>query len=113
MGNVTLPTPVALAGGALCVLGGYLVGAATGPDTTTRSTAQVVSYDADTEELCLGGDAVGDLAAAEDGVLCGLWRRTAAADRPAEGDDFRFVTMSTEEGPDAAAVTYIYGDVVR
>ena len=26
MGNVTLPTPVFLAGGALCLLAGYLVG---------------------------------------------------------------------------------------
>ena len=26
MGNVNMPTPVALAGGALCLLAGYLVG---------------------------------------------------------------------------------------
>ena len=45
MGNVNLPTPVAVAGGAICVLGGYLLGALTGPDTATRTTAVVDSYD--------------------------------------------------------------------
>ena len=45
MGNVNLPTPVALAGGAICVLGGYLLGVLAGPDTTSRTTADVVSYD--------------------------------------------------------------------
>ena len=41
MGNVTLPTPVALAGGAICILGGYLLGALAGPDAPSRTTAVV------------------------------------------------------------------------
>ena len=45
MGNVNLPTPVALAGGAICLLGGYLVGVLAGPDTASRTTATVASYD--------------------------------------------------------------------
>ena len=56
MGNVNLPTPVALAGGAICVLGGYLLGAVLAPDTATRTTAEVASYDPTTSRLCLSGD---------------------------------------------------------
>ena len=50
MGNVTLPTPVFLAGGALCLVAGYLVGTVTGPDTPQRTTAEVVSFDSGTRE---------------------------------------------------------------
>ena len=56
MGNVNLPTPVALAGGALCALGGYLLGVVAGPDTAERTTAVVESFDEASNELCLSGD---------------------------------------------------------
>ena len=62
MANVTMPTPVALAGGALCLLGGYLVGVVAGPDTEDTDTATVVSYDGDSDRLCLTGEAVADVA---------------------------------------------------
>ena len=65
MANVTMPTPVALAGGALCLLGGYLVGVVAGPDTEDTDTATVVSYDADSDRLCLTGEAVARTAARE------------------------------------------------
>ena len=38
MGNVTLPTPIFVAGGALCLLAGYFVGSIAGPDTPERTT---------------------------------------------------------------------------
>jgi hypothetical protein len=113
MGNLTLPTPVALAGGALCALGGFVVGVVAGPDTTQRTTAEVASFDPGTEELCLRGEAVAELPATEDGELCGTWRHTSSAHRPREGDQFRFVTMRSAEGEGERPVTYIYGDVVR
>jgi hypothetical protein len=116
MSNVTMPTPVALAGGALCLLGGYLVGAVAGPDGTDRDTASVVSYDGE-EELCLGGEAVQDAPQTRDGVLCGEWRRIDdGGPVPSEGDEFRFVTVSSDGGDggdEGAVTTLIYGDVVR
>jgi hypothetical protein len=113
MGNLTVPTPVAVAGAALCVLGGFVIGVVAGPDTTPASTAEVVSFDADTEELCLGGEAVADLPEADDGRLCGTWRHSASARSPREGDAFRFVTMTSAADDGQGAVTYIYGDVQR
>ncbi|MGI8900929.1 MAG: hypothetical protein ACR2HA_08355 [Nocardioides sp.] len=118
MGNVNLPTPVAVAGGVLCVLGGYLLGVVIGPDTATRSTATVDSYDADTSRLCLSGEGVEDQGGdVEDGVLCGTWRRTQGSGSiPESGDQFRFISLSagTGEGPEGErATTVIYGDVVR
>jgi hypothetical protein len=110
MGNVNMPTPVALAGGALCLLGGYLVGTLTGPDTETRTTATVESYDAASEELCLVGDAVSDLEGVGDGMLCGSWQPTGSS-VPEEGDEFRFVSIVSEG--DESSSTYIYGDVVE
>lgn len=111
MGNVNMPTPVAVAGGALCLLAGYLVGAVAGPDTKTRTTAQVQSYDATTQELCLTGEGVVDQPGAADGTLCGLWRRPTGEAVPKEGDDFRFVSLNSSRGDDS--VTYIYGSVVE
>ena len=119
MGHVNLPTPVALAGGALCALGGYLLGVVAGPDTAERTTAVVESFDAATNELCLSGDGVeGQEGVVDDGVLCGTWRRTSGATaEPKAGDTFRFVTLSTGPGDEAPegqrATTVIYGDVVR
>ncbi|MGA9749327.1 MAG: hypothetical protein WBQ50_17885 [Nocardioides sp.] len=120
MGNVNLPTPVALAGGAICVLGGYLLGAVLGPDTAARATAEVASYDSSTSQLCLQGDGIeGQEGTVEDGLLCGTWRRTQGAGQaPEEGDLFRFVSFESRgadaTGPDGArAAVVIYGDVVR
>jgi hypothetical protein len=111
MANVNLPAPVALAGAALCALGGYLVGVVAGPDTTSRTTAEVVSYDRDSHELCLTGDAVADVPETEDGRLCGTWRSAQPNPAPREGDRFRFVVMSSEGQGEVS--TFIYGDVVE
>ena len=113
MANVTMPTPVALAGGALCLLGGYLIGVVAGPDTTARTTAQVVSYERGTSELCLEGEAVAQVQGASDGRVCGTWRRVQGAPAPAEGDTFRFVTITSDEAGGEESVVFIYGDVVR
>ena len=120
MGNVTLPTPVALTGGAICILGGYLLGVVAGPDTPERTTAVVDSYDADTGDLCLSGETIQDHeGVTEDGRLCGTWRRTQGVDSlPEPGDEFRFVSMVFERSREADSevstpVTVIYGDVVR
>lgn len=113
MGNVNLPTPVALAGGAICVLGGYLLGVLAGPDPAVRTTAKVASYDAGEDLLCLEGDGIkGQEGTVEHGRLCGTWRRTSGATSPQPGDAFRFVTMSPGGSEGHAAVTLIYGDVV-
>lgn len=118
MGNVNMPAPVAFAGAALCVLGGYLVGAVAGPDTMSRTTAEVVSYDAGTEQLCLVGDAISDVPEADGDQLCGTWRHTAGAARPEPGDEFRFVTMRNEDSNEdgdgdqnGGPAVFIYGDV--
>jgi hypothetical protein len=113
MGIVSLPTPVALTGGAICLLGGYLVGVLTGPDTTSRTTATVVSYDTGSGELCLTGDGV--KAQASDGdQLCGTWRRAGESTPPRQGDRFRFVTLSGgNSGDTEKPAVVIYGDVVR
>ncbi len=111
MGNVNMPTPVALAGGALCLLAGYLVGVVAGPDSTSRSAAVVTSYDTKSSKLCLTGSGVDGEPGAKDGVLCGLWRRSAGDTIPREGDAFRFVSEVT--GPDSASATYIYGAVAE
>lgn len=114
-----MPTPVALAGGALCALGGYLLGVVAGPDTAERTTAVVESYDAATNELCLSGDGIeGQEGTVVEGVLCGTWRRTSGATaEPRRGDTFRFVSLSTGPGDGAPegqrATTVIFGDVLR
>lgn len=120
MGNVNLPTPVALAGGAICVLGGYLLGAVVGPDTATRTTAEVDSYESSTSRLCLRGQGIeGQEGTVVDGVLCGTWRRTQGAGvTPRQGDAFRFVSVAAggadANGPGGQGpATVIYGDVVR
>lgn len=116
MGNLTLPTPVALAGGAICLLGGYLFGVLTGPDTGTLTTATVASFDDDSDRLCLAGDEVkGQDGLDEQGRLCGTWRRPDTSGTPRVGERFRFVTLhggSTASDGDQP-VTVIYGDVVR
>lgn len=119
MGNVSLPTPVALAGGAICVLGGYLLGVLAGPDTPSRTTAVVESYDERTGRLCLTGDAIGDQeGVTETGRLCGTWRRSVGdEDLPDPGEQFRFVSVVVDQPPpgeesEDGPFTVIYGDVV-
>lgn len=113
MGNVNMPTPVALAAGGLCLLGGYLVGVVAGPGTTARTTAEVTSYDRESGTLCLAGAAVADLPETSDGELCGSWRHDQGAAVPSEGDTFRFVTMTSRGSGSEETAVFIYGDVVR
>lgn len=118
MGNVNLPTPVALAGGAICILGGYLLGVVLPPDAPSRSTATVDSYDNSSRDLCLTSDTIGDQGdVTDDGLLCGTWRRSQGSSIPEPGDQFRFVSMVVDasrkgEAGGAGPVTVIYGDVV-
>ena len=115
MGNVTLPTPVFLAGGALCLLGGILVGSVVFPNTADRTTATVVSYDTSGAELCLEGDAIKDQDGVDpEGRLCGTLRRTPDSRVPRKGDDFRFVSISTsgEKDGEKQQQVVIYGAVV-
>lgn len=116
VGNVTLPTPVFLAAGGLCLLAGYLAGSVASPDTPARTTASVQSFDAGTSRLCLSGDSVSGVDGADsDGRLCGTWRRTPGSQQPREGDSFRFVSVSTRgvsDGHQQHSVV-IYGDVLR
>lgn len=120
MGNVNLPTPVALTGGAICILSGYLLGVVAGPDTPERTTATVESYDSGSGELCLTGETIQDQdGVSDEGELCGRWARTQSTDRePQAGDEFRFVSMTFDRSDEAASdestqVIVIYGDVVR
>jgi hypothetical protein len=116
VGNVTLPTPVFLAGGAFCLLAGYLVGAVVGPDGRHSTTATVVSFESGTGKLCLEGDSVKDEpGVTEDGVLCGTWSHSTGSTAPHEGDTFRFVTMDTTgvKGAKPRDAVVIYGTVVE
>jgi hypothetical protein len=115
VGNVTLPTPVFLAGGALCLVAGYLAGAVGGPDTPDRTTGQVVSFDSGSSRLCLDGDAIQDQEGVDaDGRLCGTLRRTPNSQLPRKGDAFRFVSVRTSGEVDGKTQQQIviYGDVV-
>ncbi|MET3963624.1 hypothetical protein ABIE44_003558 [Marmoricola sp. OAE513] len=116
MGNVTLPTPVFVAGGALCLVAGYLIGTVAGPDTPNRSTATVASFDSRTSTLCLEGKGVEDEKAVnDDGELCGIWNHSAGATLPDKGDKFRFVSMDTSgvSGAEPESKVLIYGTVVK
>lgn len=113
MGNVNMPTAVAVAGGALCLLAGYLIGVVAGPDTTATSSAVVESFDRSSDELCLRGEAVVSVPGSEGDVLCGTWRHDDDVTVPKEGQEFRFVVMRSEGERDDELATFIYGDVVR
>lgn len=118
MANVNLPLPLFVAAGAFCLLAGFLVGVVAGPDTPDSTTGVVESYDAGSGRLCLTGDSVADRDGADDeGVLCGVWRRSLKATVPEVGDDFRFVSVRGAEPPEGTgevrvAGIVIYGDVV-
>jgi hypothetical protein len=115
VGNVTLPTPVFLAGGALCLVAGYLAGTVTGPDTPARTTAEVVSFDSATEKLCLQGDGIkGQEGVDSSGQLCGTLRRSPSSRVPAKGDAFRFVSVEARGEVDGKPEqqVVIYGAVV-
>jgi hypothetical protein len=114
VGNVTLPTPVFLAGGAFCLVAGYLVGAVVGPDTQHADTATVVSFDSGNGKLCLEGDSVDDEPGVDDGVLCGTWSHSTGSITPQKGDTFRFVATDTSgvKGSKPRDTTVIYGTVV-
>lgn len=118
MANTNFPTPVVIAGGALCVLAGYLIGVVAGPDTPDRTTGTVESFTRSSNVLCLIGDTVSEqVGADESGRLCGVWRRSASTPTPRVGDSFRFVSIRTSEAPEGQAsdsdtAILIYGDVV-
>jgi len=115
VGNVTLPTPVFLAGGALCVVAGVLLGSVVSNDAPVRTTAKVLSFDSSKAQLCLKGDDIGDQEGVDsEGRLCGTLRRTPNSQVPREGDDFRFVSVRTSGQVDGKTVqqVVIYGDVV-
>lgn len=115
VGNVNLPTPVFVASGALCLLGGYLIGVVAGPDTPARTTAEVESFTASTSELCLRGENVTDAEGADGDLLCGTWRRTAGSRTPDVGDPFRFVSIDVDNsggGDPVGPGVVIYGSVV-
>ncbi|MCC6438882.1 MAG: hypothetical protein IT196_27915 [Acidimicrobiales bacterium] len=117
MGNVTLPTPVFVAGLSLCAVAGYLAGSVLGPDTPQRTTAKVASYETGTGRLCLTGESVSDMDEADaDGTLCGTWSHSAGATLPRKGDTFRFVTLdaSTSDGAgEPREKIVIFGTVVE
>lgn len=114
MGNVTLPTPVFLAGGAFCLLAGYLAGAVVGNDPGSGDTATVVSFESRSSKLCLEGKSVEDEPGVQDGKLCGTWSHSSGAVTPRKGDTFRFITMDTTgvKGAKPRDNTIIYGTVV-
>jgi hypothetical protein len=112
VGNVNLPMPVLIAAAALFVLAGYLIGVVAGPESPDRTIGKVESYDAETRELCLSGDAVEDLEGVEDGMLCGVWQKAASSTTPHEGDDFRFVSRVAERRDgDEDDQVFIFGEV--
>jgi hypothetical protein len=106
---------VFVAGGALCVVAGILVGSVLNPDTPSRTTGTVVSYDGARSRLCLKGDAIEDQEGVDDaGELCGTLRRAPKGQLPRAGDNFRFVSVRTtgELNGKSQQEVVIYGDVV-
>ena len=114
MGNLNLPTPIVIAGAALCILAGYLIGVVAGPDTPERTTGTVESFNSRTNQLCLTGDAVADHEGADGDELCGTWQRAGATRMPREGDQFRFVsTVSKQQATPDDDRVLIFGEVEK
>lgn len=116
VGNVTLPTPLVVAGGAFCLLAGALAGFVLAPDSHDQNTATVVSYQAGDSQLCLSGSRASAEKGADDkGELCGVWRHSGITHVPQPGQKFRFVTVYTSgtSGGEEHRQTVLYGDVVR
>lgn len=115
MATTSLPRAVLVAGAAMCLLAGYVLGMAIGAGSPERDTGVVESYDAQTDELCLGGGSVSSAEGADGDLLCGTWRRGSGSSRPREGEDFRFVSIRASDDPDDdedPVRVLIYGDVV-
>ncbi|RZI88580.1 MAG: hypothetical protein EOO67_12975 [Microbacterium sp.] len=114
---MTLPTPVFVAGGALCLLAGYFVGTVAGPEKPERAVATVASFDSSTSTICLEGESVEDEKGLNDeDQLCGLWKPAQGLMKtPSKGDKFRFVSMDTSGSGDADPLTkvIIYGNVIK
>jgi hypothetical protein len=113
---VSLPTPVVIAGGAVCLVAGYLIGTVAGPSTPHPTTATVVSFEAKTSHLCLEGKAVKDDKSVDsDGVLCGVWSHSTGASLPRKGDKFQFVAQdtATSNKRQPRYSTVLYGTVVK
>ena len=112
---MTLPTPVFLAGGAFCLLAGYLAGAVVSGDSGSGNTATVVSFESGSSKLCLEGKSVEGEPGVKDGVLCGTWSHSTGSRAPHKGDTFRFVTMDTSgvKGAKPVDAVVIYGTVVE
>ena len=104
--------------GAICLLGGYLVGVLAGPDTTSRATATVVSYDSGTARLCLGGDGVqGQAGLDKDGELLRDVASRRVLQHAARRGEVPLRDLRAGGTGDAASgdgpVIVIYGDVLR
>lgn len=115
MATTRLPRAVLIAGAAMFLLAGYVLGMAVGADSPERSTGVVRSYDASSDELCLSGRTVSSAAGSEGDRLCGTWRRRSGSPVPEEGDEFRFVSIRASDDPDDdedPVRVLIYGDVV-
>lgn len=115
VGNLTLPTPVVLAGAGMCLLAGALVGYVLAPASADAAVATVASFDPAASRLCLTGDAVSHEPGRDQAELCGTWRRSGVVSVPAAGDRFRFVVVRTRGRSDSQERrrVLLYGDVVR
>lgn len=122
-----MPRAVIGLGAVICVAGGYLLGVVVSADDRETTTAEVVSFDSRTSELCLRGEELSesaeeasDLEAEIEGEgseaeLCGYWMQPQSATVPASGDRFEFSLHNTDDPPDGVrtmANVLIYGAVV-
>lgn len=106
MGTLTLPTPLVLAGGAVCVVGGYLIASSTAP-SVTASTSAVVASVGPADRICLRGEAVRQWQGVDGhGLLCGTWSH-APGESAHKGDAFVFAATAQHGG------VRIYGGVRR
>lgn len=114
--NVTLPAPVLVAGGVGCLLAGALTGYVLAPHSHSHNTATVESFDTKTSQLCLSGGSVADEPGiTDDGLLCGVLRRSTTERAPRVGQKFRYVVVRTSGTVDGEKhqQTLLYGTVVN